>query len=123
MTPLPDTLEFHRRSPVYIASTIIIVIGIVDTILTTHLVLHTKVSLSSITAFAFFLVTVIANMLLRYLAGKWPDLMRQWYKKEEVFLGYPYKPPKRSPTLVITTISLFLYMMVIGTLLNPSYCK
>ncbi|XP_063697730.1 gustatory receptor for sugar taste 64a-like [Culicoides brevitarsis] len=112
MSQTPDQLRFHRRSFVYVINTIIIIVGIIDTILTINLVLQKKISVSSITAFAFFLVTVIANLLLRDLAGKWPALMMYWYKKEEVFLGYPYKQPKRNPTWVITLISAGICLMV-----------
>lgn len=114
MSLYPDRLSFHRRSLVYVANTIIILVGILDTILTINLVLQKKISLSSITAFAFFFVTVIAGILLRDLAGKWPKLMLLWHKKEEIFLGYPYKEPKRNPTLIITAISVSICLMVVG---------
>lgn len=114
MALYPDRLKFHRWSLVYAANTIIIIAGIIDTVLTIRLVLQNKASVSSITAFAFFLVTVIANLLLRDLAGKWPTLMMYWQKKEEIFLGFPYKPPRRNSTLIITFISVGIALMVIG---------
>lgn len=114
MAHYPDKLKFHRRSFLYVFNTILIIVGLIDTVLTIHLVLQKKASVSSITAFAFFLVTVIANLLLRDLASKWPALMMYWHKKEEIFLGHPYKPPKKSPTLIITTISVGITLMVTG---------
>uniref|UniRef100_A0A336M476 Gustatory receptor n=1 Tax=Culicoides sonorensis TaxID=179676 RepID=A0A336M476_CULSO len=112
MSHSPESLKYNRRSLVNIANTIIIFVGLVDTVLTIRLVIRNEMTLSSITAFAFFFVTVIGTLLLRNLAQKWPKLMLYWYKKEEIFLGYPYRTPKTSPTLIITVISVIIFLMV-----------
>lgn len=122
MSHFPDSLKFCRRSFVYIFNTILIALGMLDTILTIRLVMKKKISLSSITAFAFFLVTVIASLLLRDLAKKWPKLMMYWHKKEEIFLGYPYKAPKTNPTVVITTIAYSIFSMVLCEFLS-GFCR
>uniref|UniRef100_A0A336M8A6 Gustatory receptor n=1 Tax=Culicoides sonorensis TaxID=179676 RepID=A0A336M8A6_CULSO len=104
-------------------------------IVTFHESIRWRFGVSASAVVLFYFVTIVAGLLLRDLARKWPKLMHYWYEKEKIFLKSPYRATKYNPTTLMTFVAITIFFIVIfehtmyhiasyhETVLNMEYCN
>lgn len=112
--PNPDQLRFSRKSLRYIVCTFIMFFGIFETVLSLRLTHKLGADIKAISDIISWMVVLYTCSEFLKLAMRWPKLMRVICKTEEIFLRFPYQAPKRSITVLMTSVAMLTLIIIIG---------
>uniref|UniRef100_A0A336M483 Gustatory receptor n=1 Tax=Culicoides sonorensis TaxID=179676 RepID=A0A336M483_CULSO len=112
MSKSASGLSYSRKSFRFIISLIVVLFGFLELILTIRLAIKLGFDIKSISNIVSWMTSLYAAIALRRLAKSWPRLMQNFSVKEEIFLKYPYMPPKWSITISMTFLAIFMFLMV-----------
>lgn len=112
--PSSGQLRFSRKSLRYVICAFLMFFGTFETVLSVRLTQKLGVDIKAVSdIFSWVVVLYTCSEFLK-LAKRWPKLMRTFCRTEQIFLRFPYRSPKCSITKVMTWISLFNLIIIIG---------
>lgn len=112
MSKSASGLYYTRKTVRFVLSSVVVVFGFFELILTFRLALKLGFDMKSISNIVSWITSLYAAIELRRLAKYWPRLVQHFSSKEQIFLKFPYTSPKWSITILMTITAVFMFLMV-----------
>lgn len=109
-----NKLIYSPRSIHSCFNTFLLAFGTAELILVVKFGFSVGIGFSAVSHMIFYVVTLISGIALRILATEWPKVIKIWCKMESTFLRHPYQPPKRNLTVVLSSISIFMFVFMLS---------
>lgn len=102
----PKKVKFSYLTPTTIVNIIFIAFTIFESIIFSYVWVTTKGGFNQGFILIYTLLFCSCTISLHLLARRWPDIIKRWSEKEEIFLDSAYPKPPRKFSTLFTRISL-----------------
>lgn len=105
--------KFSYKHPMTLLSLFFLFFILIDAVCIGYTWIHNGGGINRGFYMSFQVLTAVLGIKLHIMARRWPDIVKRWLKKEEVFRAAPYQAPTEKFTILFTRLTLLTFLTAI----------